>query len=108
MNLLVIFNIIGFISVGIAIFAICFELSKNSRKKNDASSLIPIFSGCTPHEIAVQMMDFVCKGHFLKHIIVNDAPPSDDFTYTAMYKAYMRNSSVITYIKNVKGQDDYE
>ncbi|MHC6203010.1 hypothetical protein ACYULU_07435 [Breznakiellaceae bacterium SP9] len=108
MSLLTMLIIVAFLFVGALAFAICFEGYKNSMKKPVPSVSIPIFGDCSPHEVAIKMVGFVCTGLFLMHTLLNNAPPFDDAAFLARYKAYIKNPSVITYLQNVKGGSEYE
>ena len=106
MNLLTMLIIVGLLFTGALAFAIWFETNKSAGKKIVPS--VSIFGGCSPHEVAVKMVGFVCTGHFLMHTLINNATPFDDRAFLAGYKAYIKNPSVITLIQNVKGGSEYE
>ena len=108
MNLLVLLIIVGSLSVGILAFAICFEVYKNIRRKSTSYTLASASNGYSPLEISIQMVRSVCKGHFLMHILTNEASPFDDDIFLGKYKSYIQNPSVIDYIQNIEGEDEYE
>ena len=103
MNLFTLFIIIGFLSVGAMFVIFYFEVWENPKRKNMSSSSIPIFVNHSPHEIARKMMEYVRKGYFLLHTLINDAPPFDDRAYLARYKKHMGKPSTVAYIQSLKG-----
>jgi len=80
-----------------------FEVWKTPVKEYTSSSSIPVFINHSPLEIARKMMEYVRKGYFPLHTLVNDAPPFDDIAYLARYQKHMRKSSTVAYIQNLKG-----
>ena len=108
MNLLMLFIIVGFVSVGVSVFVIFLQMYKVSVKTRTSSVSIPVFTGCSPQEISTRMVGFVCMGYFLMHILSNKAHPFNDVEYLERYKAYIQNPSTITYIQNIKGEYDYD
>jgi hypothetical protein len=101
------FIIVGCVSVGILVFAICREVYKNTAIKDVSCTLIPVSDG-SPRETTMQMVRAVRKGLFRMHILLNKAPPFDDEAWLAKYKSYIQNPSVIAYIQNITGGHEYE
>jgi len=108
MNPLTVFLSVGFLLLGITAFAVCLDLYKTLRNKPSASTMIPANAHLSPGDTAKRMVGLVCTGHFLMHILTNNASKFDDGARLTMYKTYIRNPSVIAYISNVKGCPDYE
>ena len=105
MNALTLLFIVGFLSVGALALAIFVELHKtNAIEKAPA----PESGRTTPRETAARMMRRVRMGHFLMHIIPNEANLFDDDAGLAKYKAFIQNPSVISYLKNLGGGQVYE
>ncbi|MDR1149984.1 MAG: hypothetical protein LBK66_15290 [Spirochaetaceae bacterium] len=101
------FIIVGCVSIGVIVFAICRELYKNTGRKDVSGSLIPVYGG-SPLGISIQMMRAVRKGFFLMHTLKNKAPQFNDGAWLARYKYYIQNPSVIAYIQNITGGQEYE
>jgi hypothetical protein len=100
--------IVGSLSIGILVAAICFELYKKTGKKNASYMPDPASNNYSPLERSIQMVRSVRQGHFLMHILTNEASPFDDDLFLKKYQSYIQNPSVIDYIQNIKGQDEYE
>jgi hypothetical protein len=103
--MLILLITVGSLSVGILAFA-CFEVYKNNRKKSYPYTLAPASNNYTPLEVSTQIVKSVRMGHFLMHILTNNASPFDDDVFLKKYKSYIQNSSVIDYIKNIEGEDE--
>jgi hypothetical protein len=107
LNLLIPLIIVGSLAVGIVVFNICFELYKGSRVKNTSLALAPVSGGST-RETAKRMVKAVCDGRFLMHTLVNEASQFNDHASLERYKSYIRNPSVIAFIKNIRGWEEDE
>lgn len=101
------FIVVGCVSVGILVFAICLAGYKNIRIENASYTLIPV-SGCSPKETSVQLVRALRKGIFLMHTLSNEASPFDDDAWLSKYKSYIQNPSVVAYIQNITGGYEYE
>jgi len=105
MSLFLLFIIIGILSVIFSVIVICIEIYKY---KKVAPITIPVFTDSSVGQISKIMMNFACMGCFRMHILRNDAPKFNNADYLERYKVYIQDPSVITYIKNVKGENEYE
>ena len=105
MNIVIILLIIGFLPVVILAFATFRAMYRNAK----AITSIPVpVSGGSPRETARRMVKAVRNGYFLRHTLVNAASRFNDLAVLKKYIPFIRNSSVINFIQNVKGWHENE
>jgi hypothetical protein len=108
MSLLTIFIIIGFSAVGVLVFAIFYDVYKNTRLPYDSPACIPTINILYIKKKSKRMVKAVRNGEFLMHTQINNAPPFNDNAYLESYTADIQEPSVITYIKNASSGCQYE